>query len=92
MGRRKEYCQPKKHGVSFEEASRILDEESTLDIFDADHSAFEDRFISIDPVRKELLLVIWTEREEEVIRIISARRATSHEAKLYHEYMEKKHE
>jgi DNA-binding transcriptional regulator YiaG len=36
----------RKHDVSFEEASQVLGEESTLDIFDAEHSDFEDRFIT----------------------------------------------
>ena len=39
-----------------------------------------------------VILVVWTERDEDVMRIISARRATSREQQLYWEYLEQDHE
>jgi len=33
----------------------------------------EDRFISIGPIRRGIVLVVWTERDEDTIRLISAR-------------------
>lgn len=79
----------KKHGVSFEEAQVLLArDEGRLDIFDEAHSALEDRFISIGPVIRGLVLVVWTERlADEQLRIISARWATKREAALYHSHI-----
>ena len=58
-----------------------------LEIFDDAHSDFEDRFIAIGPIRRGLVLVVWTERDEETIRIISARWATKREERFYYDYM-----
>jgi uncharacterized DUF497 family protein len=78
-----------KHGVSFEEAVRVFDaEDEALDLFDERHSDSEDRFITIGPIRGGLVLVVWTERMEDVIRVISARWATPGEKRLYRRHME----
>ncbi|HWO17669.1 MAG TPA: BrnT family toxin [Kofleriaceae bacterium] len=77
-----------KHGVSFEEAHELFTSGADyLEIFDADHSETEDRFISIGPIKRGLVLVVWTERDEATIRLISARWATNREQALYHQYM-----
>lgn len=60
-----------------------------LEIFDEDHSEDEDRFISIGPIDRGVILVVWTERDESTIRIISARFATKRETALYREYTER---
>jgi uncharacterized protein len=74
----------KKHGISFEEASALFTGSADyLEIFDEQHSAEEDRFIAIGPIRRGLVLVVYTEREEDTVRIISARWATKREAELY---------
>jgi len=82
---RKNTTNRKKHGVSFEDASELLRQtgESHLVLFDEEHSGIEDRFISIGPIRKGLVLVVWTERVDDEIRIISARWATRREVELY---------
>lgn len=73
-----------KHGVSFEEASELFGPgRDYLEIFDHEHSVTEDRFIAIGPIRRGIVLVVWTERDEETVRIISARWATKHEQELY---------
>lgn len=59
-----------------------------LDLFDEQHSDFEERFISIGPITGGLVLVVWTERVEDVVRVISARWATPHEQTLYRLRME----
>jgi uncharacterized DUF497 family protein len=59
-----------------------------LEIYDQEHSGEEDRFIAIGPVRRSIVLVVYTDRGEDVIRLISARRATSQEARLFWEQME----
>ncbi len=77
-----------KHGVSFEEASQLFSADvETLEIFDELHSDLEDRFISIGPIKRGLVLVVWTERDADIIRIISARWATARESQRYHAYL-----
>ncbi len=78
----------RKHGVSFEEATELLrSERDHLVIFDDEHSVDEDRFISIGPIRRGLVLVVWTERDVDVVRVISARWATASERRLFHAHM-----
>jgi hypothetical protein len=79
----------KRHGVSFEDASRLFTSGADyLELFDSAHSDLEERFIAIGPIEMGLVLVVWTERDEDVIRMISARWATAHEQALYHSHME----
>ncbi|GDX81751.1 hypothetical protein LBMAG42_35620 [Deltaproteobacteria bacterium] len=74
----------RKHGVSFEEAQALFASgEDYLELFDDAHSDTEDRFIAIGPIARGLVLVVWTEWEDEVVRIISARWATPFERTLY---------
>jgi uncharacterized DUF497 family protein len=87
----KDRANQKKHSVSFREAKELLSSEADfLEIFDDSHSADEERFIAIGPVHRGVIVVVWTERTEETIRIISARFATKKEKQLYREYMEKR--
>lgn len=80
----------RKHGLSFDEAVQVFAEtNSALEFFDEQHSQDEDRFITLGPTRGGLVLVAWTEITDEVIRLISARRATSRERTLYHRRMER---
>ena len=79
----------RKHGVSFEEAAELLEsEDGRLDIFDEQHSDIEERFISIGPIARGLVLVVWTERDAAEVRIISARWATKQERALYNSHLE----
>lgn len=75
----------KKHGVAFEEAATVFYDDNALLIADPDHSAEEDRFVLLGlSVRLRILLVCHCYREtDEVIRIISARRADSAERNQY---------
>lgn len=78
----------KKHGLSFREARALLVSGiDHLEIYDEQHSDDEERFISIGPIARGIVLVVWTERDEDTIRIISARFAKKREATLYREYM-----
>ena len=80
----------KKHGISFKEAKELFTSGvDYLEIFDEAHSELEDRFIAIGPIARGLILVVWTERDEETIRIISARWASPREQGLYRSYWEK---
>ena len=74
----------RKHGVSFTEARQLFESgENYLEIFDADHSDYEDRFIAIGPIERGVVVVVFTERDEDVIRIIGARIASKREEALY---------
>jgi len=73
----------KKHGVSFEEAATALYDPMALVQEDTD-SIGENRWVFIGlSAQTNLLTVVYAVREEEIIRIISARKATSKEAKYY---------
>ncbi len=79
-----------KHGVTFKEAKALFTSKvDFLEIYDAEHSDVEERFIAIGPIRRGVVLVVFTERSEDTIRIISARWASKTERALYVEYMEK---
>ena len=75
----------KKHQVSFEEAQSVFYDEYAVQFFDEEHSSDEDRFIMLGvSVHTRLLIVCHCEREDgEVIRIISARKATRRESAFY---------
>jgi uncharacterized protein len=75
----------KKHGVSFEEAQSTFYDEFAVQFFDEDHSPDEDRFLLLGmSVGARLLLVCHCEREAgDIIRIISARKATKRESAFY---------
>lgn len=77
----------KKHGISFEEAQTVFVDENALLIHDPDHSHEEDRFILLGLSAKfRVLLVCHCYRKnDEVIRIISVRKATRKEQKQYWE-------
>jgi uncharacterized DUF497 family protein len=76
-----------KHGVSFEEASELFESgEDYLELYDEAHSTFEERFLAIGPIRRGLVLVVWTERREDEVRIISARWASPREAGLFERF------
>lgn len=70
-----------KHGVSFADAATAFEDELGAYYPDTLH---KDRFILIGYSRRQrLLYVVHAEVQQEVIRIISARRATSHEKARY---------
>ena len=77
------------HGVSFDEAKTIFFDENAIEFYDQDHSFAEDRYLMIGLSSKlRLLLVIYTVyegRDEDIIRIISSRKPTKNEQKVYFE-------
>ena len=78
----------KKHKISFEEAKSVFFDENARVISDPEHpehSETEERFIILGISNKlKLLIVVHTYREnDEIIRIISARKATKSESKYY---------
>lgn len=75
----------KKHGISFEEAQSIFYDDFALEFFDETHSEDEDRFLLLGmSIHARVLLVCHCVRSSgEIIRIISARKATERESDLY---------
>jgi uncharacterized DUF497 family protein len=72
-----------KHGVSFHEASTVFGDPLSITFGDPDHSIGEHRFLTFGYSRiSQLLVVVHTERYGKT-RIISARRATRQERKIY---------
>ncbi len=78
-----------KHKVSFEEAQSVFDDDNARLIFDPDHSEDEDRFIllGLSYSLKVLVVVHCYKDEENIIRLISARKATKKEAINYKELL-----
>ncbi len=83
----KNFRNQKKHGVSFEEAATIFVDEKALLIQDPDHSEAEDRFLLLGlSSNLRILLVCHCYRQnDQVIRIISARKASQSEQYQYWE-------
>lgn len=78
-----------KNAVRFEEASELFTSGvDFLEFFDEAHSVVEERFLAIGPIRTGVVLVIWTEVEENTVRIISARMANRRERALYYAHIE----
>jgi hypothetical protein len=75
----------RKHGISFEEAQSVFYDEFARQFYDPESSDAEDRFLLLGMSdRARVLLVCHCERPRgEVIRIISARKATRNERKYY---------
>jgi hypothetical protein len=82
---RKAAANEKKHGVSFEEARTVFFDERARLIDDPDHSEDEERFILLGLSSTLRLLVVCHcyRSEGNIIRIISARKATARESKSY---------
>ena len=77
----------KKHKISFEEAKTVFFDENARLIPDPEHSVKEERFIILGfSIKLKLLIVVHMYKEnDEIIRIISARKATKSESKYYNE-------
>lgn len=72
----------RKHGVRFADAVFVLEDEYALTI--EDDVSSEERFITVgrDPMDR-VLVVVWTWRDDDRIRVISARKATARERRQY---------
>jgi uncharacterized DUF497 family protein len=76
----------KNHRVSFEEAKSVFNDSLLLTFPDPEHSEQEHRSINIGiSSHSRILLVVFTDRKGKV-RVISSRKATAKERKLYETY------
>ena len=82
---RKNTANRNKHKVSFEEAQSIFFDQNAIEYYDLDHSESEDRFLMLGlSYQVRVLIVSYTLIEDGTeIRIISARKATKKEQKVY---------
>ena len=81
---RKAVTNHEKHGVTFEAAARVFFDKDRIEKLDTHRQYGEDRFVTTGMCRGRLLTVVYTERAE-VLRLISARKATRDEELQYHE-------
>ncbi len=72
----------RKHGLSFEQALEVFKDEDRIEQYDELHSDDEIRWQTIG-MAHDILFVVYTKREEDIIRIISARFATKEERDWY---------
>ena len=74
-----------KHGISFGEAVTVFRDENALIISDDEHSADEERFVILGLSSQPRLLVVCHcyRGDDSIIRIISARKANTHESGQY---------
>lgn len=84
---RKNAANQRKHGVSFDEATTAFSDEQALLIDDPEHSADEERFVllGMSAALRALVVCHCYREDEDIIRIISARKATRKERSAYAE-------
>ncbi|MBE9208573.1 BrnT family toxin [Nostoc sp. LEGE 06077] len=75
-----------KHGFDFADAYRIFNLPILIDL-DERNEYGEDRYIGIGLLDGRVVVVVYTEPDEEKIRIISLRKALSYERKRYEQYL-----
>ena len=83
----KNFANQKKHGISFDEAIEVFDDPLHVSVLDEKYSYFEERWITVGSTKNISIVVVvnlfFSDEGEEVIRVISAREATSNERKNY---------
>lgn len=88
---KKDRSNRRKHGLSFSEASELFKgARDYLEIFDSSHSEVEDRSLAIGEIRRGIAVVVFTEREGDVVRIIGARFATKREQDRYYSFLDER--
>jgi uncharacterized protein len=76
----------KKHGVDFRDACYVFADIYALNMPDIEHSDDEERWLLLGAsLNGKILLIVHTARIGDIIRIISARKATKYEQKVYNE-------
>ena len=79
----------RRHGLSFAEARQLFESDDRyLELFDTQHSDVEDRFIAVGPIDRGIVVVVYAEIDDDVIRIISARFAGTRERDVYRTHMD----
>ncbi len=76
----------RKHKIDFADVPTMFDGSMLIEL-DNRFDYSEDRWVGIGFLRNGVAVVIWTERQGDVIRIISARRANKYERQQFEEYL-----
>lgn len=78
----------KKHGIDFEEAKTVFYDDDAIVFDDPEHSMEEERFLILGITEYEKLCIVshCYRGEDNIIRIISARKATKNETRTYNRY------
>lgn len=82
----KRHSNLQKHGIDFVDAVRVFDKDFIL-VEDNRREYGEIRFIAFGMLLGNLIVVAYTEREENIIRIISARKASKNESRQYYRHI-----
>lgn len=77
-----------KHGVDFEEAATVFYDDEAIIFDDPEHSMKEERFLILGITKREKLCIVshCYRNKDNIIRIISARKATKNETRTYNRY------
>lgn len=77
-----------KHGIDFEEAKTVFYDDDAIMFDDPEHSVNEERFLILGTTEHEKLCIVshCYRDEDNIIRIISARKATTNETNTYIKY------
>ncbi|WP_017305467.1 BrnT family toxin [Spirulina subsalsa] len=75
-----------KHGFDFADAFRVFELPMVIE-FDDREDYGEDRYIGIGLLSGRVVVVVYTEPDEETVRIISLRKALSYERRRYEQYL-----
>lgn len=73
----------RKHRVSFDDAALVFYDEGRIEAYDNREDYSEDRWATIGMVCASVLYVVYTIREGDTVRLISARKANDQERKQY---------
>jgi uncharacterized DUF497 family protein len=81
----------RKHSISFEDAAEVFDDPLHISILDKRFDYFDERWITIGSLKKGSIIVVGhlyylTENSDEIIKIITARKATKKEVKQYERF------
>jgi uncharacterized protein len=76
----------RKHRIDFDDVSEMFDSDMLVELDDR-FAYGEERWIGTGFLRQGIAVVVWTERRGNVIRIISARKATPHEQQRFKNYL-----
>jgi uncharacterized DUF497 family protein len=70
-----------KHGIDFEDATEVFD---GVTLVSRSHRNNEERWIAIGEMEGRIIAVVFARRKNNAVRLISARRARTNEARQYH--------
>ncbi len=76
----------RKHKIDFADIPKMFDTTMLIEL-DNRFNYGEERWLGIGFLGNGVAVVIWTERQSDVIRIISARRANRYERKRFEQYL-----